>query len=363
MHGKFFLERLSRGKILYIVPFLAVGGVLMACGLLSSVTEVAAYPTLAKKTVEVIQMTSTPSQTSEPARFTKVTNVAKPLSISPTLSSTPTITPTFTATATILPLVCLPEDGEEQFGLVKWVSSGDTIVVDIQGALRSIHYIGVRAPRDLPDVEYYGPPASTQNAAWVADQVVRLVSDGSDLDQMGRLRRYVIIYESEMFVNFELIRSGLARPEDQTSAFACAQSFGRAEEIARELKLGMWAASPTLLPSFTPRPTIAPNLTPSFTLTPSLTPTPSLSPTITPTPTVSRTPVPPTLTRTFTPTATFGAICDPSYEPLCIPPPPPDLDCADITFRNFPMKEDVWDPHGFDTNLDHFGCGPGDEGV
>src|SRR5213593_4247722 len=27
--------------------------------------------------------------------------------------------------------------------------------------------------------------------------------------------------------------------------------------------------------------------------------------------------------------------CDPAYPDVCIPPPPPDLDCADIAYRNF----------------------------
>ncbi len=49
-----------------------------------------------------------------------------------------------------------------------------------------------------------------------------------------------------------------------------------------------------------------------------------------------------------------GGGCDPSYPTVCIPPPPPDLDCSDIAFRNF--KVVGADPHGFDGDGDGIGC-------
>jgi len=48
------------------------------------------------------------------------------------------------------------------------------------------------------------------------------------------------------------------------------------------------------------------------------------------------------------------ANCDPSYPTVCIPPPPPDLDCGDIPYRNFPVKQP--DPHRFDSDKDGVGC-------
>ena len=38
--------------------------------------------------------------------------------------------------------------------------------------------------------------------------------------------------------------------------------------------------------------------------------------------------------------------CDPSYPTVCIPPPPPDLDCGDIPYRRFQVLPP--DPHNFD---------------
>lgn len=46
--------------------------------------------------------------------------------------------------------------------------------------------------------------------------------------------------------------------------------------------------------------------------------------------------------------------CDPSYPDVCIASPPPDLDCGDISHRNFTVLQP--DPHGFDGNYDGVGC-------
>jgi hypothetical protein len=49
-----------------------------------------------------------------------------------------------------------------------------------------------------------------------------------------------------------------------------------------------------------------------------------------------------------------GGGCDPSYPTVCIPPPPPDLDCDDVPFNNFAVVGT--DPHGFDGDNDSVGC-------
>src|SRR5215217_7445228 len=50
-------------------------------------------------------------------------------------------------------------------------------------------------------------------------------------------------------------------------------------------------------------------------------------------------------------------MCDPSYPGLCIPPPPPDLDCDNISARNFRVLPP--DPHRFDDDNDGIGCPSG----
>jgi len=46
--------------------------------------------------------------------------------------------------------------------------------------------------------------------------------------------------------------------------------------------------------------------------------------------------------------------CDPSYPDVCIPPPPPDLNCPDVPYKNFRVLPP--DPHRFDGDKDGIGC-------
>ncbi len=49
-----------------------------------------------------------------------------------------------------------------------------------------------------------------------------------------------------------------------------------------------------------------------------------------------------------------GGDCDPAYPDVCIPSPPPDLDCPQISDRRFTVLPP--DPHGFDGDDDGIGC-------
>lgn len=73
----------------------------------------------------------------------------------------------------------------------------------------------------------------------------------------------------------------------------------------------------------------------------------------------TRTELPTTTTTTTTVVATTTTTvptgtCHPSYPTVCIPPPPPDLNCGDIPHRDFTVLPP--DPHGFDGNHDGIGC-------
>lgn len=66
------------------------------------------------------------------------------------------------------------------------------------------------------------------------------------------------------------------------------------------------------------------------------------------------TPTPPTPTPAPAPTPAKENNCDPSYPDVCIPPYPPDLDCGEISYRNFKVLPP--DPHRFDGDKDGIGC-------
>ncbi len=97
--------------------------------------------------------------------------------------------------------------------------------------------------------------------------------------------------------------------------------------------------------------TIYAQLTPAESSTPISTDT--LIPTITSFPTDTTT-VYPTITPIPTSVSAASSNCDPSYPDVCIPSPPPDLNCGDIPYKRFTVLPP--DPHGFDRDKDGIGC-------
>ena len=139
------------------------------------------------------------------------------------------------------------------------------------------------------------------------------------VDRYGRLLRYV--HRNGLDVNLELVRRGAA------TVWFYGGERGRyagrllgAASVARKLHKGLWGACPGAVwnpfgPATTghgSRPAAA----------------------------VPR------------PVAHGG--CDPAYPTVCIPPPPPDLDCADVPDRRFRVLPP--DPHRFDGEGDGVGC-------
>ena len=149
--------------------------------------------------------------------------------------------------------------------------------------------------------------------------------------------------------------------------------------IVAQLVSSVGAATSSLIashPSATPTGTAT--LTPADTVAPAITSTPTVTDTatITFTPAIPETPIQtftppatPTPQPTFTPQLILQASntayipvsggdgtgnCDPSYPTVCIPPPPPDLDCPDIPYRRFQVLPP--DPHDFDREGDGLGC-------
>lgn len=172
------------------------------------------------------------------------------------------------------------------------------------GQTSRVRYIGMNTPeRGQP---FYAE-ATEANRRLVAGKPLLLVPDVSGTDRYGRLLRYVIA--GEVFVNLALVREGYAQTMTVPPDVSCAEAFRAAEAEARAAGRGLWGM---------PAPT----------------------PVVLPTPTV-----PPS-----------GGNCHPAYPTVCIPPPPPDLDCPDIPYRNFRVDHQYGDPHRFDRDRDGIGC-------
>jgi micrococcal nuclease len=201
------------------------------------------------------------------------------------------------------------------------VVDGDTIKVSIGGEVYTVRYIGIDTPenaRSESSVESEGRKASAANEALVGGQTVYLEKDVSETDQYGRLLRYVYLEEGT-FVNAELVRLGYAQASAYPPDVRHQDLFLEMQQEAREDERGLWGPTPTPLP--------APTAPPAPTQPPQPTPIPTQPP---------------------------AANCDPSYPDVCIPPPPPDLDCGDIPYRRFRVLPP--DPHRFDGDKDGIGC-------
>jgi hypothetical protein len=92
----------------------------------------------------------------------------------------------------------------------------------------------------------YGPSA-TRNTDLVYGKTVTLVCDVSETDQYDRLLRYVIV--GNIFLNYELVRSGLATAYRYPPDTACSSTFTDAENYARANQLGLWVPNPISIPT------------------------------------------------------------------------------------------------------------------
>lgn len=206
------------------------------------------------------------------------------------------------ATTTEMPSASADALGKLQAKVAR-VIDGDTIQLS-DG--QTVRYIGVDTPETVAPnqpVACYGHEASEKNKELVEGKTVYLEKDVSETDRFQRLLRYVYLETGEM-VNELLVRDGYAQVATFPPDVKYEQRFLEAQRTAREANRGLWGACLTM-------------------------PTPK-------------------------PTKTPPGNCSAAYPNVCIPPPPPDLDCGDILYRRFMVLTP--DPHNFDRDGDGIGC-------
>ena len=138
------------------------------------------------------------------------------------------------------------------------------------------------------------------------------------VDRYGRLLRYV--RRNGVNVNLELVRRGAAAPyfyRDERGRYAA--SLMRTAQSVKAAKRGLWKACPST--KLDPGRAVETGQSgPATNLPPS-------------------------------------GKCDPNYSGGCVPPPPPDLDCADIRAMGIaPVRVVGSDPHRLDGDHDGLGC-------
>jgi len=276
---------------------------------------------------------------SAPTTLTPPTSTIVP-TIAP--GNTPTLvisqSPTFTASATLSPtsiptVVTVSATATTtlagESGVVTAVIDGDTIDVRLGGAVKRVRYIGMNTPESNQPCYR---EATNANATLVSGKTVRLVKDVSETDRFGRLLRYV--YVGEVFVNAALVEQGYAEAVEYPPDTTQAVYLESLETKARAANLNCYA---TGVFGNTSGGNTAPTSTKAILATSSTLPTATIRAQSTAAPTVAK-----------------SGNCDPSYPTVCIPPPPPDLNCKDIPYRRFKVLPP--DPHKFDSDKDGVGC-------
>jgi micrococcal nuclease len=126
-------------------------------------------------------------------------------------------------------------------GQVVRVVDGDTIVVDVDGQVVTVRYLGVNTPETVDPgrpAQCYGREATARNAALVAGREVHLDADREDRDRFGRLLRYVWV--GGTMVNYVLVEEGYADIEPYEIRYA--DGFRRLRDAALEQRRGLWGA-------------------------------------------------------------------------------------------------------------------------
>jgi micrococcal nuclease len=194
--------------------------------------------------------------------------------------------------------------------VVDRVVDGDTIEVRFRGRRLTVRLIGVDTPESVHPtrpVECYGLAAAAFTERHLAGAPVRLELDVEPLDRYGRTLAYVWTLDGRLF-NEVLIARGFATVATFPPNVRYVDRFVAAQRRARRADRGLWGACPLAG------------------------------------------------TGSSGGRGAGGSTgrCDPAYPDVCIPSPPPDLDCGDVRHRRFRVLPP--DPHRFDGDGDGIGC-------
>ena len=199
-------------------------------------------------------------------------------------------------------------NGGERTATLGRVVDGDTLRLSDGTRVR---LIGIDTPEVAhPDFgnECFGPEAQAYAERLLRPgDKLRLVFDVERYDRYGRVLAYVYRAADDLFVNARIIKKGYAYVLTIPPDVAHAAQFRRLAQDARRHHRGLWAVCPNDGSG------------------------------------------PKSLVNT----------CLPDYVGACVPPPPPDLDCADIGHA---IRVVGADPHNLDADGDGRACEPSKAG-
>lgn len=131
------------------------------------------------------------------------------------------------------------------------VVDGDTIKVEVEGAVYPVRYIGIDCPElahGSEPVEWMATEAFAHNRQLVEGRTVYLEKDVSETDRHGRLLRYVFLPDGT-FVNAELVRQGYAQAVSYPPDVRYQDLFLEMQQEARAAERGLWGPTPEPMPT------------------------------------------------------------------------------------------------------------------
>jgi endonuclease YncB( thermonuclease family) len=152
-----------------------------------------------------------------------------------------------TRTLPPLPAACAQTGSEASQGTVSGVIDSSTIEVQVAGSAARVGYAGIVVPAGDPQIDQ---AAAQQARELLENQAVVLVKDVSEEDSAGRQPRYV--FAGSRFINYEMVRLGLAFVQTRSPDQACAAFLAQAEQQARANHLGIWKPTPVPTRTFVP---------------------------------------------------------------------------------------------------------------
>lgn len=150
------------------------------------------------------------------------------------------------------PAACAQQSTEVRRGTITRIIDESAVEIRLDGENMQVAFAGIRV---LPG-HSENNPAVQKISELTAGMDILLVKDATEQDPSGRLVRY--LFAGNTFINYELVRAGLAQLLPDSPDRACLSLFEQAEEFARDEKLGLWKPTPVPTRTFVPMVSLAP---------------------------------------------------------------------------------------------------------
>ncbi len=118
---------------------------------------------------------------------------------------------------------CIPNNNQREIAYVVKVIDGDSILVRLNDHLYEVRYIGINTPEFDSIHEKIAQYAADVNRNLVLGKIIWMVKDVREMDKYQRLLRFVFV--GDTFVNYELIRLGVAEVIDYSPDLSCQRLF------------------------------------------------------------------------------------------------------------------------------------------